>query len=224
MACLLAVSLVWSLPVSAVTTFHPKSYIVTVGATRFTVQEVDVGIRYGCPKGAYTGILLKDNGGVPRWSFHVTDSASYLASNGCKGAGISAARLVGIAVPTRNDAIWVVQVHRCGASCAGDDAHVFRFSPRFASINPATGYYDAGSVEEEINQSLGEGGVKFTFPRLALYVNNGYHECPSHWTRMIYAWTTIPGWTAKFVLVNAVAYTSHQCVFSHTHWPPDPGE
>jgi len=50
-------------------------------------------------------------------------------------------------------------------------------------------------------------------------VNNGYKECPSHFTRMIYEWTPIDN-VEEFILTNAVAYTSHQC----DNWTPDPGE
>lgn len=158
-----------------------------------------------------------------RWSFNVTEIAANLAPNGCKLAGVTASRIVGVARPTGNNALWVVQTQHCGAgSCAGVGANVFLFSPEFARINPATGYYYSGAVREEISQFLGVGGIRFRFPRLTLYVNNGYHECPSHWTRMIYEWTRIE-YEEKFILANAIAYTSRQCVFKNTQWPPDPG-
>lgn len=47
---------------------------------------------------------------------------------------------------------------------------------------------------------MGLGGVKFAFPRLVLYENNGYHECPSHWTRLTYEWEQLSNGEPKFML------------------------
>lgn len=107
-------------------------------------------------------------------------------------------------------------------SCLGYDVHVFSFHPSHKSFAPHSGEYDSVTVSEEIQHGLGLGGVKFAFPRLVLYKNNGYHECPSHFTRMTYEWSRIDNYE-QFILASAVAYTSHQCVFN-THWPPDPAE
>ncbi|HEY3248082.1 MAG TPA: hypothetical protein VGK88_07320 [bacterium] len=149
------------------------------------------------------------------WSFNVSDTANYLAMHGCQ-PGVSAARIAGTAVPSPDEAIWVIQKLSCGASCSGYDVYVFRFSPQFSTPDLA--------VFKAFEQPLGLGGVKFAFPRLVLYVNNGYKECPSHWTRMTYRWTTIPSSQARLILIDAVSYTSPQCYLRNTVWPPDPGQ
>src|SRR2546427_2557186 len=78
--------------------------------------------------------------------------------------------LSGLPSPTAT-ALWVIQVLHCGASCAGYDAHVFSFHPSHIRYPPHSVEYDRATIREEIQRDLGDGGVKFVFPRLLLYVN-----------------------------------------------------
>jgi hypothetical protein len=112
------------------------AYPLTVGPERFELQEVDVGAMYGCPTGTMVGVVLKDSQGFVRWSFNVGDTASYLAINGCRGAGTFAANVVGVAVPNNETALWVIQRFSCGASCAGYDVNVFSFHPSHTRASP----------------------------------------------------------------------------------------
>ena len=83
--------------------------------------------------------------------------------------------------------------------------------------------FDGARTDEELGRTLGEGGWRFAFPMLTLYVNKGYHECPSHWTRLSYRWTG--GHVAKYVLQKSVTYTSRRCYGSAPKkWPPDPAD
>jgi len=203
----------------------PQTFKVAVGGETFTLAEVDVGTRFDCAAGSVVGIVLKDSKGISRWSYNLGDTASYLAIHGCDGT--SAANVVGVAVPNSDTALWVIQVLHCGASCAGYDAHVFSFHPSHIRYPPHSVEYDRATIPEEIQRDLGDGGVKFVFPRLLLYVNNGYHECPSRWTRLTYMWIQA---SDAFILKNTVSYTSPQCSLvrlgenSTRHWPPDPGQ
>jgi hypothetical protein len=116
-------------------------------------------------------------------------------------------RIAGFAV--ERAAHFAVAVHTCGAVCTGYDFLAFGF--------------DGTRTYEELGQTLGEGGWKFAFPALVLYVNTRYRDCPSHWTRLSYRWTDI--YTSKYMLQKSVTYTSRQCYLSSPKkWPPDPGE
>lgn len=195
-----------------------QTFQFAVGGANYELQEVDVGAKFGCPDSTrYVGVILKGHG-ITRWSFNVDDAESK-AHSGCY-PGADESRIVGVAVPTGEDAVWVVETTICGVSCAASAVDVFRFWTRLAQIDPRSGKYTRGAVDEEISQSLGHGGVRFEFPRLVLYVNNGYKECPSHFTRMIYAWARIDNYE-KFILIDAVAYTSRVCG-GQGPWPPDP--
>ncbi len=191
-----------------------RTFRFALAGHRYALYEVDIGRPFRC-SGRYVGVALRDEKATVLWSFNVSKTAGYLAVHGC-WPGVSAATIVGTAVPSREEAIWVIQELSCGASCAGYNVHVFRFSPQFSTPDLP--------VFKEFEQSLGLGGVKFDFPRLVLYVNNGYKECPSHWTRMIYRWTAITSSQAQFILIDAISYTSRQCYLRNTVWPPDPGQ
>lgn len=201
----------------------PQRFTLDISGDRFILEELDVGTLFDCVRGEAVGIVLKDSSGVTRWSFNVEVAASYLADHGCTGFGTSAASIAGVATPTAQTAVWAVQVLMCGASCAGYDVHIFIFTPSFGGTDPKTGRYRA-AVSEEIHQVVGLGALKFAFPRLVFYINNGYKECPSHWTRMIYEWMEVSPAAIRFVPTHTVSYESRQCVFSHTRWPPDPGD
>jgi hypothetical protein len=207
---------------------NPHSFKVVVGGETFTLSEVDVGVRFDCGTGRMVGIVLKDSNGISRWSYNLGDTASYLAIHGCSGT--LAASVVGVAVPSNDTAVWVIQILACGASCAGYDVHVFSFHPSGKHFVPNSPEYDSKTVSEELQRDVGLGGVKFAFPRLVLYVNNGYKDCPSRWTRLTYEWMQPAKMEAKFILKNSVSYTSPQCALhspgedSNRHWPPDPGQ
>lgn len=210
-------------------TFKPQMFKVVVGGELFTLAEVDVGIRFGCGAGQVVGVVLKDSGRIARWSFNLGDTASNLdPHSNC--IGTSAASIVGVAVPNNDTALWVTKVLRCGGSCAGYDIHGFSFHPSRKSYILNSSEYDNRTVPEEIHHWVGLGGVKFSLPRLLLYVNDGYKECPSHWTRMNYEWTHSPNTAPKFIPKNKVSYTSSQCYLrlpgesENRHWPPDPGQ
>jgi hypothetical protein len=204
----------------------PRAFKVVVGGETFTLAEVDVGARFDCGAGMMVGIVLKDGNGISRWSHNLGDTASFLAIHGCDG--ISAASVVGVAVPSDDTAVWVIRVLACGASCAGDDVLVFSFHPsrkRFSVPNSIE--YASGVVSEELHRAVGLGDVKFAFPRLVLYVREGYKDCPSRWTRLTYEWIKSSNWMeSRFILKNSVSYTSPQCSGgpSDRHWPPDPGQ
>lgn len=205
------------------------TFRLTVGTERFDLQEVDVGAVFGCPDRRYVGVILKDNQ-ITRWSFNVADTQLFLARAGCH-PDTAASRIVGVAVPTAETAVWVVATLYCGASCGGDDVHVFRFAPAVATIDPATGQYTSGSVREEIHQEVGLGEVRLRFPRLVFYVDHSYKDCPSNLTRKTYEWKRTEQ-HQKFVLVDAVTYTSRHCPLQNfwqvvinqkpLPWPPDP--
>lgn len=195
------------------------TFPLTVGTEKFELQEVDVGSKYGCPPGTQVGVVLRDARGLASWFFNVNDTVEYLTVHGCWLAGTSAASVVGVAVPDNNTALWVIQVLACGASCHGLFVFVFEFHPSWMQFAPHPSEYGDVAVSQVIYHDVGRGGVKFAFPRLVFYVNNGYKECPSHFTRMIYEWTLLDNFE-QFILTNAVAYTSHQC----DTWTPDPGE
>jgi hypothetical protein len=206
----------------------PRSFKVVVGGETFTLAEVDVGIRFDCRAGKMVGIVLKDSQGFARWSYNLGDTASYLAIHGCDGT--LAASVVGVAVPSNDTAVWVIQVLACGASCAGYDIHAFSLHPSRKRFVPNSVEYSRETVSEEIQREVGLGGVKFAFPRLALYVNDGGKECPSRWTRLTYEWMRPSNTEPKFILKNSVSYTSPQCYLrnrgedSNRPWPPDPGQ
>ncbi len=92
----------WATTPSSLHTFP-----LTIGAEKFELQEVDVGANYGCPPGTTVGVILKDGKGIPRWSFNVRDTASFLAVDGCTG-DTSAASIVGVAVPRNDTGLWVI--------------------------------------------------------------------------------------------------------------------
>lgn len=191
--------------------FSIHAFPLRLGAERFELQEVDVGAKYGCLPGELVGVILTDGQGVPRWSFNVEGSASFLAHRGCKEyPGTYAASVAGVAIPDPATAVCVIQILSCGASCAGYDVHVFRFSLAQAKINPATGFYSDGAVIEEIYQVLGQGRVRWKFPMLTLYVSETYNECPARLKRMTYEWKRIDA-SPKFAFVDAVAYTIQRC-------------
>jgi hypothetical protein len=201
---------------------NPHAFKVVVGGETFTLAEVDVGTKFGCATGAMVGIVLKDSNGFARWSYNLANTASDLAIHGCDG--VSAASVVGVAVPTKDTALWVIQVLHCGASCAGYDVHVFSFHPARKSFVPNSAEYDSATVSEELQRDVGRGGVKFAFPRLVLYVNDGYKDCPSRWTRLTYEWMKASNMEPKFILKNSVSYTSPQCGEDPNKWPPNPGQ
>jgi hypothetical protein len=202
----------------------PRSFKVVVGGETFTLAEVDVGVRFDCGTGRMVGVVLKDHYGIARWSHSLGDTASFLAIHGCDGT--YAASIVGVAVPNDDTALWVIQVLACGASCHGYDVHVFSFHPSRTRLAPNSAEYDSRTPSEELQRDVGLGAVKFAFPRLVLYVNNSYHECPESWTRLTYEWKRPSSNVGpKFVLKDEVSYTSSQCGgYSDPHWPPDPGK
>lgn len=216
---LLLVFSIGTAPELATALSPPETFHLTVGGAKLELQEVDVGAKFGCSERTrYVGVVLKSHG-IVRWSFNIDDLES-MARAGCYTEA-NETRIVGVAVPSDTEALWVVDTLICGAgSCAGSAVTVFRFSTKFARIDPTTGLYERGSVYEVISEGLGRGGIRFNFPRLVLYVNNGYKECPSHFTRMIYEWTRIDNYE-KFILVSAIAYTSHICGYNPNS-PPDP--
>ncbi len=205
------------LPAFAAAEFRPQTHTFKIAGTQFTLQEVDLGAPYGCEKGSMVGIVLRDRNRIVRWSFNVRDTAASPVVYGCLST--TAAHIVGIATPTAQTAIWVITVLSCGGSCYGYDVSVFPFDPSWKP-NPRTGEYD---LSPEIYERLGLGGVRFAFPRLSLYKNNGYKEVSLALDKDGIQMETSP--SGQFILVQGTSYTSRQCYLSNPRrWPPDPGE
>jgi len=191
--------------------FHEYSF--EVAHQGFQLFEWDFGIQYGCSPGELVGIVLRratDAHHPNIWTFNVDNVLNGApARPGCSDLEIMAggsltARIVGVATPSNREAHFVITTLLCGGSCAGYWMEAFRF--------------DGRRVTSSLKRSLGLGGVKFTFPRLALYRNDGYKECPSHWTRFTYRWLE-----AAYALIDTTTYTSPICSFGPTtNWPPDP--
>jgi hypothetical protein len=166
----------------------------------------DYGTAFRCRAGSHVGVVLMSPHG-PAWSFApYGDLARLQTHRGC-GTGAVVSQIAGAGV--EDAAHFAVAVRSCAGSCGGYDFFAFRF-------DGTRGY-------EELGQALGDGGWKFAFPRLVLYVNKGYHECPSHWLRLSYWWTG--GYAPKYMLQKSVRYTSRQCFLAAPKkWPPDPGD
>ncbi len=170
------------------------------------------GVR-GCPR-----VVIRDPRGVIHWGFPPDDP-------GCRDDELVAS-LVGVAMLTPDETMWVIQATGSQGSGPPVRAHVFHLRGDLVG-KPGLGGkpLDVGDVVREVfSQDLKyAGAARLAFPRLFLYVNNGYKECPSHWTRMTYEWTDIDG-SMHFILVGALAYTSPHCVFTDGHVPPEPGD
>lgn len=183
----------------------PAAPSFSLKGTPYRFVPWDYGAPFGCRAGAHLGMLLTGPRGRV-WSFAPHEDLAHLQTRGC-GAGIVVAQVAGLAV--EQAAHFAVAVRSCSGSCAGYDFFAFGF--------------DGTRAYEELGQTLGEGGWKFDFPTLVLYVNKRFRECPSHWTRLSYRWRD--GSPSQYVLQKSVTYTSRQCYLSApTKWPPDPGQ
>ncbi len=203
-------------PVAAAQSLETHSfseYSFEVGRQRFQLFEWDFGVQYGCSPGELVGVVLRKATDVHHpniWTFNVDNVLSGAPARPDCGdleimaGGSLAARIVGVATPSNREAHFVTTTLLCGGSCAGYWVEAF--------------FFDGHRVTSSLKVSVGLGGVKFTFPKLALYRNDGYKECPSHWTRFTYRWLG-----AAYALIDTTTYTSPICSFGQTtNWPPDP--
>jgi hypothetical protein len=182
----------------------PSGLPFTLKGASYHLEPWDYGALFGCRPGAHVGVLLMGRRGRV-WSFAPYGDLARLQAHGC-GAVAVVSQLVGVGV--EQTAHFAVAVHSCAATCTGYDFWAF--------------WFDGTRAYEELGQTLGEGGWKFKFPSLVLYVNTRYRDCPSHWTRLSYRWTD--GYLSRYVLQKSISYTSRQCFLSKPKkWPPDPG-
>ena len=183
----------------------PRAAIFSLKGADYRLVPWDYGAAFRCRAGAHIGLLLVGPRGRV-WSFAPYDDLARMQAHGC-GAGTVVSEIAGVGVDLA--AHFAVTVHACVGSCSGYEFLAFAF--------------DGARTDEELGRALGEGGWRFTFPMVTLYVNKGYHECPSHWTRLSYRWAG--GHAANYVLQESVTYTSRRCYGSAPKkWPPDPGD
>jgi len=204
-------------PWSAVTGGAPASgaSAFTVHGTALRLSPVDFGLSLGCPKDRYVGLALYRAGGHdPLWTLRDTSLEQEIQDTRCAGAGSSVARIEGpVTVTPDQHAHVVVSTLICGGSCAGYSVEAFGIRAVAAGVRvyPELPY-----------QGLGPGGnqIRVAFPSLTLYRNDGYHDCPSRWTKMTYRWAKDAGYRR----VSRVSYTSPICA-AHAPsdpWPPEP--
>ncbi len=204
------------LPINGLSPAPLRTFRLTIDGRQFTLGEIDVGTRSVATRATSWGLCSRTAAerldGPSMWMIQLHISPAGQTAP----VGISAARVVG-GPRQLATAVWVIQELFCGASCAGlprSRIPIHAFAREDLPHDQSDGYSDTVVVSEVITQTMGLGGAKFPFPLLVLYVNNGYHECPSLWTRTTYIWTEVSNVDAKFILTHEVSHESQQCYFS----------
>jgi hypothetical protein len=177
--------------------------------------QVDFGVPLHCPKDQYVGLALYRIGGRdPLWTLRDTTLEQEIRDSHCVGAGSSVSRVEGpVTVTPDREAHVVVSTLICGGSCAGYSVQAFGIRAAAAGVQV---------LDELPYLGLGPGGhqVRVAFPVLTLYRNDGYHDCPSRWTKMTYRWAKGIGYRP----VSSIRYTSKICAAHDPSesWPPEP--